>query len=156
MYTVNWKTRCVTKKYSVHFWQSSWLSLHMSILCVYFPTKCMFCNMHSDWLLLSIANLNSKLRSNINEKWKKIHFYLRKSLYLIPGPVVMESASSKPLSNDTSSYTCTAKQEIRFNNKNVTKYQYEIKMTISDVQIQAFDVHNTFSPGWFNIRHLYL
>ena len=68
----------------------------------------------------------------------------------------MESASSKPLSKDTASYTCTAKQEIKFNNKNVTKYQYEMKMTISDVQIQAFDVNNTFSTGWFNIRHLYL
>ena len=63
------------------------------------------------------------------------------------GPVAMESASSKPLSKDTASYTCTAKQEIKFNNKNVTKYQYEMKMTISDVQIQAFDVHNTFSPA---------
>lgn len=39
---LNWKTRCVTKKYSVHFWQSSWPSLHMSILCLYFPTKYMF------------------------------------------------------------------------------------------------------------------
>jgi hypothetical protein len=87
---------------------------------------------------------------------KKIHLYLRKSLYLIPAPVTMKSASSKPLSNDTTSYTCTAKQEIKFNNKNVTKYQYEMKMTISDVQIQAFDVNRIFSPGWFNIRHLYL
>ena len=64
-----------------------------------------------------------------------------------PGLVAMESASSKPLSKDTASYTCTAKQEIKFNNKNVTKYQYEMKMTISDVHIQAFDVNKNFSPA---------
>lgn len=86
-----------------------------------------------------------------NEKQK---FLSEKVSYLIPALVDIKSVSSTPLSKDTASYTCTAEQEIKFNKIDGAKDQYEMKMSISNVQIQAFGVNKDFSPGWFNIRHL--
>lgn len=64
-------------------------------------------------------------------------------------PKSSATVSSTQLSSMTSSYTCTAPRVIKFKTvEGKDGEEYDFSMTISDVQIQAFNVTGTsYSPG---------
>ena len=55
---------------------------------------------------------------------------------------------STPLSSDTASYTCQAIQHLEFEEEHATIHTYIFNMSISHVEIQAFNIENgKLSPG---------
>ncbi|XP_063427275.1 lysosome-associated membrane glycoprotein 1-like [Mytilus trossulus] len=58
------------------------------------------------------------------------------------GNQVLADIGNTRLSKDTSSYKCDEQQTISFNKKNSSMFEYQFKMTITNVVIQAFNIVN--------------
>lgn len=74
------------------------------------------------------------------------------NMFLITETILTTDNGNTRLSSDTMSYVCPQEQHLLFSMQNSTKFTYEIKMTISNVVIQAFNIVNgTLSEGEYNI-----
>jgi hypothetical protein len=68
--------------------------------------------------------------------------------YILPAVAVIPDIESTPLSSDTASYTCQAIQHLEFEEEHTTSHTYIFNMSLSHVEIQAFNIeHGKLSPG---------